>query len=198
MKLPEPPELRRRVASPGRAVGLVLLFAVLPASVLAGVSNAEAESSVVHVAVSFVVLMAAFRLMGKRELGRLSPFELVTLMLIPEILSNSVQGEGSLLPSLAGLSTILLMVFATSQLAQRFRGVQRVVEAEPTLLVADGKMLEENMNRERIAPDELFSEMRKQSIERLAQVRFAVLESSGNLTFISKQGPTVRAEEATE
>jgi uncharacterized membrane protein YcaP (DUF421 family) len=90
------------------------------------------------------------------------------------------------------------MVFATSLLSQRFRGIQRVVEAEPTVLVADGKMLEENMNRERIAPDELFSEMRKQSIERLAQVRFAVLESSGNLTFISKQGPTLRAEEAAE
>lgn len=198
MTLPEPPELRRRVASPGRVVGLVLLFAILPASVLAGVADAEAKSSVLHVAISFAVLMAAFRLMGKRELGRLSPFELVTLMLIPEILSNSVQGQGSLLPSLAGLSTILLLVFATSLLAQRFRGVQRVVEAEPTLLVADGKMLEENMNRERIAPDELYSEMRKQSIERLAQVRFAVLESSGNVTFISKHGRTVRAEEAAE
>jgi uncharacterized membrane protein YcaP (DUF421 family) len=198
MSLPEPPELRRRVVSPGRAAGLVLAFALLPASVLAGVADAEAKSSVLHVAISFVVLLAAFRLMGKRELGRLSPFELVTLMLIPEILSNSLQGHGSLLPSLTGLSTILLLVFATSLLAQRFRGVQRVVEAEPTLLVADGKMLEENMNRERIAPDELFSEMRKQSIARLAQIRFAVLEASGNITFISKQGPTVRAEEAAE
>jgi uncharacterized membrane protein YcaP (DUF421 family) len=199
MSLPEPPELQRRVATPGRVGALVLLFALLPAWVLAGkFSSDEARGSVLHVAVCFVVLMLAFRLMGKRELGRLSPFELVTLMLIPEILSDSVQGQGSLLSSLAGLSTILLLVFATSLLAQRFSSLQRVVESEPTLLVVDGKLLEQNMNRERIAPDELFSEMRKQSIEGLGQVRFAVLESSGNITFITKRGPTVRAQEAAE
>jgi uncharacterized membrane protein YcaP (DUF421 family) len=190
MSLPEPPDLPRRVATPGRVAALVLLFALLLSD--------EARGSVVHVAICFAVLMLAFRLMGKRELGRLSPFELVTLMLIPEILSNSVQGQGSLLSSLAGLSTIFLLVFTTSVLAQRFSRVQRVLESEPTLLVVDGKLLEQNMNRERIAPDELFSEMRKQSIERLAQVRFAVLESSGNITFISKQGATARAQEVAE
>jgi uncharacterized membrane protein YcaP (DUF421 family) len=197
MSLPEPPDLPRRVATPGRVAALVLLFALLPASVLAGALSDEARGSVVHVAICFAVLMLAFRLMGKRELGRLSPFELVTLMLIPEILSNSVQGQGSLLSSLAGLSTIFLLVFTTSVLAQRFSRVQRVL-SEPTLLVVDGKLLEQNMNRERIAPDELFSEMRKQSIERLAQVRFAVLESSGNITFISKQGATAGAQEVAE
>lgn len=198
MSLPEPPELQRRVATPGRVVALVLFFALLPASVLAGAVSDEARGSVVHVAICFAVLMLAFRLMGKRELSRLSPFEFVTLMLIPEILSNSLQGQGSLLSSLAGLSTIFLLVFATSLLSQRFSSVQRVLESEPTLLVIDGKLLEHNMNRERIAPDELFSEMRKQSIEGLGQIRFAVLESSGNITFISKQGVTPHAQEAAE
>lgn len=198
MRLPDPPELQRRIVSPARVAALLLLFALLPIFVLVGVGSSEAQSSVLHVTVSFTVLMLAFRLIGKRELGRLSPFELVTLMLIPEILSNSLQGESSLLPSLAGLSTILLLVFATSLLAQRFAGVQRVVEAQPTLLVANGKMLEDNMNRERIAPDELFSEMRKQGIEHLSQLRFAVLEASGNITFVAKHGQTVRAQEAAE
>jgi uncharacterized membrane protein YcaP (DUF421 family) len=198
MSLPEPPELRRRVATPGRVAALVLTFAALPVCVLAGAFSNEARGSVVHVAICFAVLMLAFRLMGKRELGRLSPFELVTLMLIPEILSNSVQGQGSLVSALAGLSTILLLVFGTSLLAQRFVSVQRAVESEPTLLVVDGELLEKNMNRERIAPDELFSEMRKQSIEGLAQIRFAVLESSGNITFVSNGGQTARAQEAAE
>jgi uncharacterized membrane protein YcaP (DUF421 family) len=198
MRLPEPPELRRRLEAPWRTVALVVALASLPAFVLAGHVDAEARRAVVHVLVAFVVLMVAFRVMGKRELGRLSPFELVTLMLIPEILSNTVQGEGSLLSSLAGLSMILLLVFGTSLLSQRFPVVQRAMESEPTLLVVNGKLLEHNMNRERIAPDELFSEMRKQSIQRLSELRFAVLESSGNITFISKRGQTARGEESAE
>jgi uncharacterized membrane protein YcaP (DUF421 family) len=198
MSLPQTPKLERHVATPGRVVVLLLTFALLPTWVMAGAASAEARGSVLHVAVSFAVLMVAFRLIGKRELGRLSPFELVTLMLIPEILSDSVQGQGSLLVSLAGLSTIFLLVFGTSLLAQRFAGLQRVLESEPTLLASGGKLLEENMNRERIAPDELFSEMRKQGIERLSEVRFAVLESSGNITFISNGGETCQRQEAAD
>lgn len=184
--LPPPPKLRRRFVEPARAVALVLALAALPTIAIAGGLKPEARGSVLHVALSFAALMLAFRVMGKRELSRLSPFELVTLMLIPEILSNSVQGEGSLLTALAGLCTIMLLVLATSMLSQRFPKLKDVIESPPTVLVQDGKLLEHAMNRERITPDELCSEMRKQSIESLGEVRFAVLESGGNITFISR------------
>lgn len=119
--------------------------------------------------------MLAFRLLGKRELGRLSPFELVTLMIIPEVLSNAVQGEQSLLQSLAGLCTIFGLVLLSSIVSHRFEAAQHVMEASPTLLVLDGRLLEDNLNHERIAPDELFAEMRKQGLDALASVRVAVL-----------------------
>jgi uncharacterized membrane protein YcaP (DUF421 family) len=123
-------------------------------------------------------------LLGKRELGRLSPFELVTLMLIPEILSGAVQGERPLLPGLAGLCAILGLVLLSSTLCHRFEAAQKLMEASPTLLVFEGRLLEDNLNRERIAPDELVAEMRKQGLESLGLVRMAVLESSGNITFV--------------
>jgi uncharacterized membrane protein YcaP (DUF421 family) len=181
---PRPPTLRRKVARPGRLVLLVTALAALPLLAAAGMLNEGARSSVLHVVISFAALLLAFRVIGKRELGRLSPFELVTLMLIPEILSNTVQGQGALVTALAGLSTILLLVLVVSVVAQRFELVQKVLEAEPTLLVADGCMLENNMNRERISPEELFGEMRKQGFAQLSEVRWAVLEPSGNVTFI--------------
>lgn len=137
-----------------------------------------------HVVASFLALVAAFRLLGKRELSQLSPFDLVTLMLIPEVLSGAVQGESSLIGGLVGLSALLLMVLLSSVLAHRFQVVDQAMESSPTLLVANGQMLEKNMNQERILPDELFSEMHKHGMYRLSQVRWAVLESSGNITFV--------------
>jgi uncharacterized membrane protein YcaP (DUF421 family) len=174
----------RNIVEPTRMLLLLVGLAILPSWAVVTDPDNTARASVLHVAIGFLVLLAAFRLLGKRELGRLSPFELVTLMLIPEILSNAMQGEAELLPSLAGLCAILFLVLLSSVLSQRFEGVQKVLEADPTLLVADGKLITYNMNKERIAPDELMSEMRKQGLHRLEAVRFAVLESSGNITLV--------------
>jgi uncharacterized membrane protein YcaP (DUF421 family) len=186
--------MRRRIVQPARHLGLLAGLVVLPVAVFVAQADADARNSVLHVLVSFVVLMLAFRLLGKRELSRLSPFELVTLMLIPEILSSTLQGEGSLLQALAGLCTILALVLVTSLLSQRFPAFQHVVEASPTLLVADGALLEKSMNAERIAPDELFSEMRKQGIGDLHDVRFAVLETGGNITFVPRHRPAATSQ----
>jgi uncharacterized membrane protein YcaP (DUF421 family) len=84
---------------------------------------------------------------------------------------------------------VLLLVVLTSLLSQRFVRLQNVFEAPPTLLVVDGRLLEDNMNAERIAPDELLSEMHKQGLSRLRDVRFAILESGGNITFIPHSAP---------
>lgn len=178
------PAISRAFVHPLRQWGLLLALAVLP--LLAVVKGDEqARRSVLHVLVSFVLLMLAFRVLGKRELSRLSPFELVTLMLIPEILSNSVQGQKTLLQGAAGLSTILSSVLLVSLVAQRSPKAQRLLESSPTVLVLDGRMLEREMNRERITPDELLSEMRKQGLGSLEKVHLAVLESSGNITFVA-------------
>jgi uncharacterized membrane protein YcaP (DUF421 family) len=61
------------------------------------------------------------------------------------------------------------------------------MESPPTVLITNGKLLDDAMNRERISPDELMSEMRKQGVRHLSDVRFAVLESGGNITFVSQQ-----------
>ena len=194
--LPAPPEMRRRLEQPLPRFALLALLLVLPGLVLAGTGDERARASVIHIAITFAALLLAFRVIGKRELGRLSPFELVTLMLIPEVLSNTVQGEDSLLQGLAGLCAVLLLVLATSLLSQRFPAVQSALESSPTVLVVDGRLLEPAMNRERIAPDELYSEMRKQGIETVDQVKFAVLESSGNITFVRRdQQATAPGEE---
>jgi uncharacterized membrane protein YcaP (DUF421 family) len=186
---PKPPEIQRKIVAPLAVLAGIAALGTTPVLAAAGALPNEARKSVLHVLMVFVALLAAFRLLGKRELGRLSPFDFVTLMLVPEILSNAVQGQDSVVSGLAGLSTLLLLVLVTSVLAYRFEPVERVVEAEPALLVADGRLITQNLHIERIQPSELYSEMRKQGLEDLSQVKWAVLESSGTITFVPKDRP---------
>ena len=185
---PRPPRLRREIVRPGRAAALLGLTLALPVCALAGLFEGDGKVPpglpALRVGLVFITLMFAFRVLGKRELGRLSPFELVTLMLIPEVLSGAVQGEGSLLTGLVGLSTLLGMVVVTSLLAHRFEKVEHLVEPSPTVLVARGRLIHSALNAERILPDELFSEMRKQGLSELREVEWGVLENSGNITFV--------------
>jgi len=184
--LPEPPAFGRRIGAPRRLAGNAVLLLVLPAAALLGLLGPEAPSRMLRVSVIFAVLLLVFRVIGKRELGRLSPFELVTLMLIPECVSSALQSEGSLVAALTGLSMLFVLVLLTSVLAHRFPKVEQVLEPRSTLLVDQGRILDQALNDERIVPEELLSEMRKQGIAELSSVRWAVLESSGTITFVPR------------
>src|SRR5690554_8192208 len=100
--------------------------------------------------------------MGKREFGELSPLELITLLLIPELLSDAMQiGDQSIVRALAGVSTVLLLVFVSGMAAHLSPKVENAMEGTPSVLVAHGELILDNMNRERVTPSEIFSEMHK-------------------------------------
>jgi uncharacterized membrane protein YcaP (DUF421 family) len=140
---------------------------------------------VVRVAVIYVFLLVALRLMGKREFGQLSPFELVTLLLIPEILTEALhRGESSLTGALVGVATLLALVFGTSLLAYRSPRLGKWIEGEPVVLVRHGYLVPSAMHRERVSPDEVVAEMRKVGIERMEQVKWGVLENDGKISFV--------------
>ncbi|WP_437964075.1 YetF domain-containing protein [Sorangium sp. So ce260] len=144
--------------------------------------------TVARVTVVYLFLAVAFRVLGKRELSSMSPFELVTLMLIPEIVSQALVREASLANALAGVSTLLVLVFLTSVLTHLSPRASKVIDGSPTVLVANGRILEEACNRQRIQPEEIVSEMHKSGLADLSQVRWAILEADGDLTIIPAQG----------
>jgi uncharacterized membrane protein YcaP (DUF421 family) len=143
--------------------------------------------TVIRIAVIYLVILVGLRLLGKRELSQLTPLELVTLMLIPEIVSQSMIGEDfSVTNGVIGLTTIFSLVFLTSLLKQRVKAVERIIEGTPTLLAAHGELIEENLNKERITPDEVFGEMHKSGFEYLSQVKWAILETDGKISIVSE------------
>jgi uncharacterized membrane protein YcaP (DUF421 family) len=149
--------------------------------------------AVLRVAFVFVWVLAAFRLLGKRELGKLSPFELVVLLLIPEIFSDALVGEDySMTGAVIGAGTLLTLVFLVSLLSHRFPGVEGVVEGDPTVLVRDGAFCERSMNRVHVSPDEVFAQMRMAGVERLEEVRWAILEADGKISIVPTSGRSAR------
>jgi uncharacterized membrane protein YcaP (DUF421 family) len=141
--------------------------------------------TVIRVAVVYVFLMLALRILGKRELSEMSPFDLVTLLLVPELFQQAlVRDDFSMTNAIVGVSTLFTLVFLTSLLTHRWSRFGRVVEGSPTVLVQDGKLFARAMNRERVHADELIGEMHKAGIERVAQVKWAILGTDGKIAFI--------------
>ena len=143
--------------------------------------------TVLRVAVIYLFVLVGLRILGKREFGQLSPLELVSLLMIPEIVSQALTGNDySLTTGLTALSTLLVLVFFTSLLVQRFERVERVIAGEPTVLVHDGEFVAEAMNRMRVTSDEVFTEMHKAGLQRLQDVKWAMLEPDGGIAILAR------------
>lgn len=138
-----------------------------------------------RVALIYLFLMVGFRIMGKRELGQLGPFDLVVLLLIPELVSQAmIREDFSLTNAFIAVSTLLMLVFFTSVLTHLSKRAGAIVEGEPSVLIHRGFLVPETMNRERISPDEILGEMHKAGIETTSQVKWGILGTGGNITFI--------------
>ena len=144
--------------------------------------------TVIRVAIAFVVITVAFRVMGKRELSQVSPSEFVMLLLVSEIFQNAlIRDDYSMTNALIGVATLFSLTFLNSVLMQRNKKYEQVVEGTPTVIVNNGKMITESMNKERITPGELFNEMRKSGQDELSQVKLAILETDGKITVVPYQ-----------
>lgn len=141
--------------------------------------------TVLRMAFIYVFLMIALRAMGKRELNKLSAFELVMLLLIPELFSQAALREDfSMTNATIATATLLTLVLLTSVISHLSRRAHRVINGTPTVLVRAGRYIEENMNRERIGPEELLAEMHKAGYERLDQIKWAILEDDGKIALV--------------
>src|SRR5205814_9355487 len=107
--------------------------------------------TVLRVAFVYVFVWACFRILGKRELTQMSPFELVTLLLIPQLFSRALTRQDySMTNAIIAATTLCTLVFITSAMSYRIRRFARIVQARPTVLVHRSTLIEEHLNRHRI------------------------------------------------
>jgi uncharacterized membrane protein YcaP (DUF421 family) len=141
--------------------------------------------TVFRVAFVYLFVWACFRMLGKRELTQMSPFELVTLLFIPQLFSRALTRQDySMTNAIIGATTLFLLVFLTSAASYRYRRVARVVQAQPTVLVRHGQLVEAHLNRERISVHDIFCAMHQVGLERLDQLEWGILEGDGKIALV--------------
>ena len=137
--------------------------------------------------VIFLFIWGLMRLLGKRELSTMEPFDLIMLVVIGDLVQQGVtQQDVSLTGAVLAVGTIGVFTVAFSWLSWRFPRTRPVLDGKPVVLVEDGEPIEDNMRRERVTIEELAAQARLKHIDSLDQVRWAVLETSGQLSFIRK------------
>jgi len=136
---------------------------------------------------AFLLVFLITRIVGRRELGTLEPFDLILLVVLGDLIQQGVtQSDYSITGMTLAVGTIALMTVLVSYLSFRFRRLRPLLDGEPIVMVQDGKVLDRNLKRERLTEEELAMEARLQQIESLDKVEWAILEKGGQISFLTK------------
>jgi uncharacterized membrane protein YcaP (DUF421 family) len=147
---------------------------------------------VLRTAAVYLALLLGLRLAGKREIGQMTVFDLVVLLLIANAVQNSMVGpDNSLTGGLIAAAVLILINSAVAALRLRSARVRRLVEGTPTVLVLHGNVIEEHLRREGIDEEILEAAIREHGVADLGAVEMAVLETDGTISIVP-MGDTVR------
>jgi uncharacterized membrane protein YcaP (DUF421 family) len=128
------------------------------------------------------------RVIGKKELGSLSPFELVLLVTMGDLVQQGVtQEDYSITGSVLVIGTFALLLVFFSWVSFRYKRTRPALEGMPVVVVQNGAMRKEVMAYERLDSDELFEALREQGIDDLSKVRYGVLEPDGKFSFFTAE-----------
>jgi uncharacterized membrane protein YcaP (DUF421 family) len=142
---------------------------------------------VLRAAVVYVFILFATRVTGRRELHSLQPYDLIVLVVIGDLVQQGVtQSDYSVTGALLVISTLMVLSVVTGWVGFRWKKARTVIEGEPLILLENGQPIERNLRRERITLEELQAEGRLQQLASLDDVRWAVLETDGQISFVTK------------
>jgi len=134
---------------------------------------------------AFLFVFALTRVVGRRELASLEPFDVIMLVVIGDLVQQGVtQSDDSVTGIVIVLSVVTLMTALFAYVNFRFPRVRPWMEGRPVVLIDNGSVIERNLRRERLTLGEVEAEARQQQIASLSQVRWAVLERNGRISFI--------------
>ncbi len=136
----------------------------------------------------YIAMILGLRLLGKRELGQLSIYDLVLIIVISNSVQNAMVGtDTTLLGGLVAALTLLVLNRAFTWLMLRSDKISGWMEGEPTLLVRDGKLIRRQMQKEGVTTAHVLAAMREHGIGDLDQVQMAVLEVDGSISIVAKE-----------
>src|SRR5688500_4427552 len=140
--------------------------------------------SVIRPALVYLLLLVLLRLTGKRTLAQITSFDFVLLLIISEATQQALIGEDNSMTNAAiVVATLIGLNILMSLLKQRYKWVDRILDDIPLVILADGKLLRDRMNKARVDEDDILDAAREvHGLERLEQIRHAILERDGKIS----------------
>lgn len=145
--------------------------------------------SVIRPALVYLFLMVLLRLTGKRTLAQITTFDFVLLLIISEATQQALIGEdNSMINGAIVVGTLIGLNILMSLLKQRYKWVDRLLDDIPLMIVADGKPLKDRMDKARVDEDDVLDAAREiHGLERMDQIRHAILERDGQISIIPRR-----------
>jgi uncharacterized membrane protein YcaP (DUF421 family) len=135
----------------------------------------------------FGFLLLLTRVIGRRELSSLEPFDLILLIVLGDAVQQGLtQDDYSLTGALLVVGTFAVLQVFVSWLGYRFPRARPVLEGEPIIIIQDGELIEANMKRERLTRAEVAQAARSEQIAHISEIRWGVLEPNGTISFITR------------
>lgn len=143
--------------------------------------------SLIRTFILFCTVIISLRLMGKRQIGQLQPYELVIIIMLSELAAIPMQNVS--IPLLSGFIPILILLIsaiALSYLSLKSERFRQILCGTPSILIEKGKIVESEMARQRYNINDLLEQLRINNVPDISDVEFAILETSGNISIIPK------------
>lgn len=135
----------------------------------------------------YVLILVVLRVMGKREVGELSVIDVVVFIIMAEVAAMALESpEQKLFMSIVPILILLVIQLVSSFISLKSKKFRDLVDGDPSVMIRDGKIIEDEMRRQRYNLDDLFQQLREQQIGSIRDVTFAFLEPSGNLSVFTK------------
>lgn len=142
--------------------------------------------SVLRAGAMYLVLLVVFRIVGKRALAQITPFDMVLLLIIAESTQQALVGpDYSIVNAVLVIVTLVVIDIGLSRWRHHSRRVEKILDDMPVILVERGRPLQARLDRERVDASDILEAARlQQGLERMSQIKYAVLETNGEISII--------------
>ena len=146
--------------------------------------------SVLRALAIYAVLLVLFRITGKRSLGQITTFDFILLLIISEAIQNGMVGSSySLTNALVLVTTLVVVDVGLSLLKRRSARLEKYLDGTPLVVVEQGRPLRDRMDKSRVDEGDVLSAARREGLERMEQIKYAVLERNGQISIIPREPP---------
>lgn len=143
--------------------------------------------SVVRALAIYAVLLVLFRITGKRSLGQITTFDFILLLIISEAIQNGMVGSSySLTNALVLVTTLVIVDVGLSLLKRRSARLEKYLDGTPLVIVEQGRPLRDRLDKSRVDEEDVLAAARREGLERMEQIKYAVLERNGQISIIAR------------